>query len=269
MFLNHILLISDNLYFLRLVSYFFKEFLFLRGFDNLDIITSSINSLYSVSFSGLIFDFIQFEDTSVYIRPSTDLVRRHKIKLKILIKNNQNAEVFNFLTLLNKVIFFWSIYYSGFDCFWDIWGELDVYLYKILWKWARRRHPRRPNTWIFYKYWRYFSGSWRFFSLNTIKGNIRILRSHSVNLFIVYRLPFSINSFDCVNTRKINFFCFNKYKFFFVGILKLLWYKQNGICFFCKKNFSLIDFNSVKLYRFSVNKNYISNFVLVHSYCCL
>ena len=56
--------------------------------------------------------------------------------------------------------------------------ELDVYLYRLLWKWAKRRHPRRNNTWIYSKYWKVFGGIWSFYVVNNLNGELTFLNSH-------------------------------------------------------------------------------------------
>jgi RNA-directed DNA polymerase len=259
-------LISENINFLKLADYSFNEFLFLRGFDLLNS-KSLLYSIYSNKLNIMDFNFLTSNDIFISVIPSFDLIRKYKIKLKIVVKYHQNLDISKFLLLLNKVIFFWSITYITGGYFGDICGELDVYLYKILWKWARRRHPRRPNSWVFSKYWKNFCGYWRFFSFDVIKGNVYILRSHTVNSCFLYRLPFFINSFEYFNFRKVNYFYFKKYNSFFIGVFKFLWKKQNGICHLCNKNLAFLDINSVKLFKLNVYRNTISNFMLIHFYC--
>jgi RNA-directed DNA polymerase len=198
---------------------------------------------------------------------SLNTISSYKIKLKLIIKNSFSLAVFQLISLVNNSIFFWMNSFTILDCFSDICGALDVYLYKLLWKWAKRRHPRRPNTWIFNKYWKYFSGQWKFFCLKSTTGNVYILKSHFIKNILFLRLPYSINVLNLFNLKKVNKFFFRSFGSFFLEVFKFLWCKQKGICFLCHRNLVIIDVNSVSLYYLSKNKVLLSNLALVHSYC--
>lgn len=145
---------------------------------------------------------------------------------------------------------------------------MDIYIYKLLWKCVKKRHPRRPSTWIYSKYWKYYIGSWRFFIFDAFLGRFSFLISHSSNQFKIYRLPISFNNFDKLNSLKLNSLWVKKYLISLKGLFKFLWKKQFGKCFFCHKLFNSINLDELKVFSYYTGPiNY--NLFLVHRYCIL
>lgn len=220
-------------------------------------------------FPILDFNFIKLEDSIIYCVFSQNFIKNYKLKLKLLVKTYSfDLNNVSFLNKLNKLIFCWSTNYNYMDSVFDVWTSLDVYVYKLLWVCVKRRHPRRPKTWIFLKYWKLFSGIYRFYIFNYLVGSFSILRSHFYLDVYVSRLPLSLNFYNFPNQNKFNFFNFNKFKCSFTGMFKFLWLKQLGICLICNRTFDSLDFNSIKITIFNRKRNNFSNYFLVHSYCC-
>nr|YP_010700462.1 putative group II intron reverse transcriptase/maturase RoaA [Strombomonas costata]WCH63601.1 putative group II intron reverse transcriptase/maturase RoaA [Strombomonas costata] len=196
------------------------------------------------------------------------LIRNHKSRLKNIVKNSFDLNTYNMVSKLNYYISRWIADSNFTDCFWDVWCEMDMYTNKLLWKWARRRHSRRPNIWIYNKYWKPFLSNWKFFSVDSITGNIAFLKSHySVKPFI-YRLPISLDVFDLRNDKKVRELNFKRYKTVLKGLYFLLWHKQHGLCFTCNRPFFLFRFGCFKVCKKAYkNTNFISSMVLLHKYC--
>lgn len=252
------------------LNYSLKEissFLYLRGINVLRHLFVFSSGLLNNNFELLGWKFLYLERNFCIGQISRNTVREHKLKLKILIKDFANANSFILLKLINSILLDWTFKYDCIDFPWDIWGELDVYLYKLLWKWARRRHPRRPNTWVYMKYWKSFLGGWRFFAFDNFSGQIIFLRSHSLFYRPVYRLPLSVQPYDLFNTRKIELVFFKKFFFIFQGLFRALWKRQFGLCFNCRKTFTYISFSNVKVCSLKKSDNSLYNLVLLHNYC--
>nr|AEW13026.1 RoaA protein [Strombomonas acuminata] len=195
-------------------------------------------------------------------------IRSHKRKLKTIVKNSFDLNIYSMIVKLNYYISQWTINHHFTDYFWDIWSEMDTYTNKLLWKWARRRHPRRPNTWIYNKYWKSFMGSWKFFSIDSITGNINFLQSHYSLETFIYRFPISLEIYDLRNYKKVKEVCFKKNKNVLKGLYSLLWYKQQGLCFSCKRPFFLFHLGCFKLCKkYEDTDNSISNILMLHNYC--
>lgn len=172
---------------------------------------------------------------------------------------------------INLQIDSWISTISFLDFFWDLSNEMDVFLYKLLWSWVRKRHPRRANTWIYLKYWKYLFGKWRFLAKDTLNGNICLIKSHVIHTNQVFRIPNSINIFDISNKFKINDIWFKKTNNNFKGLYYVLYTNQKGLCLICKRLLFLNSFEKLSLLKLSnekpVGNIFISNIVLVHKYC--
>jgi RNA-directed DNA polymerase len=225
------------------------------------------SGLFPQKFEMLGWKFLFVEKNFYVGKISRNNIRQHKLRLKSIIKDYSSSDTFLLLNLINRILFEWSFFYSCSDFSWDIWSELDVYLDKLLWKWARRRHPRRPNTWIYLKYWKPFFGSWKFFALDVSTSRVIFLRSHCLSYNLVYRLPLSIHVYDLLNLKKIQMVFFKKFLNLFQGIFRVLWKRQKGLCFSCKKSFVFINFNNVKVCKISFNNNYLYSLALLHVSC--
>jgi hypothetical protein len=244
----------------------FNEFLFLRGFSfGLPFIRLELSSSY---FSFLDLKFFSLSDSMMFCIFSDDYIRVYKLKLKLLVKNyDVGLTSFSLLGRINKLIFYWSVCYNYINCFFDVWSSLDLFIYRLLWNSVRKRHPRRPNTWIYAKYWRFFSGFYRFYFLDAYTGGLLLLRSHFYLSVIIARLPLSINYYNFYDEKKIRFFSFNRFRHSFVGLFRYLWIRQKGICFICKR--ILEFFNGIKIINFDSKKNHFSFYYLIHNYCVL
>ena len=256
----------DQLIFLKRILY---GFLISRGLrfslSNIKSVSLSLNDSLEI----LDWQFFSGNLNTIFVKLSISNIKSQKLKLKLLIKNHGNLNVCSLIDILNQTIFDWSKKYSVSDFYLCVSSELDIYLYKILWRWARKRHPRRTNVWVYNKYWRFFLGSWRFFSLNDLTGNIIFLRSHIISTSFSFRLPLSCNNFDLLNMFKFRKVCTKKFYHLFQGVARLLWYKQNGICFVCKKSFMSVTFNAIKIQRFNLVNKKFSNLIMLHNYCFL
>jgi RNA-directed DNA polymerase len=154
------------------------KFLYLRG---LYLTRNSIYFDLFSSFEGFTtfgWFFKVFRFYSVVGRAENKCLKIQKTKLKSVIKNFNNLPVIKLIKYLNLLISNWSNIYNLTDFLYDTCNELDIYLNKLLWKWARRRHPRRPNVWIYSRYWKCFLGKWKFFNIGfSIEKIISLLLS--------------------------------------------------------------------------------------------
>ena len=190
--------------------------------------------------------------------------------MKNLIKSSSDLSILNTLKSVNSEIVKWINIYALSDSWDQISLELDIFLYKTFWRSVKRYHPRRPSTWIYNKYWKSFSGIWRFVVFDSTKKRNYFLKSHNKSLFdtrIFYRVPMSLNVFCLYNQRKLLSILFKKTRTIFVGTSRRLYYKQKGLCFICRRPFFFNNFKIVNYsYRINIAK-VSSKLTLVHSYC--
>lgn len=265
-FSTSFLIFSNCLDDLQLLHSIIYKFLVSRG---LVFNFSSQNVKYiNQGFDFFSWKFSYWKHKYLYGKLSVNALRSHKRKLKNIVKNSFDLNTYAMIAKLNYYIFQWTINHNFVDYFWDIWSEMDTYINKVLWKWARRRHPRRPNTWIYNKYWKSFMGSWKFFSIDSITGNINFLQSHYSLETFIYRFPISLDIYDLTNDKKLKEVCFKKNKNVLKGLYSLLWHKQQGLCFSCKRPFFLFHLGCFKLCRkYEGTANSISSIFMLHNYC--
>src|SRR5699024_11454410 len=53
---------------------------------------------------------------------------------------------------LNQQIRGWTNYHQSV-CASEAFSYLDYQLYELLWRWAKRRHPKKGQWWVSTKYW--------------------------------------------------------------------------------------------------------------------
>jgi RNA-directed DNA polymerase len=69
---------------------------------------------------------------------------------------------------LNPVIRGWVNNYSTVVSA-KIFGKMSALMFAKLWRWAKRRHPKKSGHWIAAKYWRLETGNWDFAPKEGIK----------------------------------------------------------------------------------------------------
>lgn len=238
----------------------------------------SISINYNLSFSSLSFsplellgwNFAFYKKNQFLGQVSIDNLRNHKRNMKMIIKNSFGSNFFIVLSRINNLVLDWINTYSCSDFFFDTESNLDVYLFKLLWNWAKRRHPRRPNTWIYLKYWKYFAidKKWNFFFIDFSTGRCLFLLLHTnYSSSNVYRIPSSMNVFDISFFTKLGLIWMKKMGTFLSGFYLILWKRQSGKCYICNKLFLKMGFNNIKILNFKNNRLLFYSFRLVHKFC--
>lgn len=235
---------------------------------NLVIKGNSVNSLYS-GFHFLNWFFFKTFITKIHSSVSFFAFRNYKVKIKIFVKQSYNS--FYLVRKLNKHVSWWVKEFKNVSSFNTLSLSLDVYLYKLLWKWCKRFHPRRSNSWIFNKYWKNISGRYKFFSANPLTGDILFLISHNVtSLSSTILLPSCTSSFEFFDKSKFHYDLFKKTKMDFQGIYGILFDNQRGICPCCNKPFFYFSLHDLRILHVSSsfdNQKSTSRVLLVHNYC--
>lgn len=89
--------------------------------------------------------------------------KAHRLKLREIIKNAGNKPPSALLSDLTSIRRAWSIYHRPCPRAWQMWGRLNQYLFRLLWRWALKRHPRKARSWVYDHYWK-IGGARRTFS---------------------------------------------------------------------------------------------------------
>jgi RNA-directed DNA polymerase len=250
---------------------------YLKNLVNIFLVTKGIDCHNNSYFMRSFLNNFDIQGYKFFISPyrflfsvvNSDLQKIYKIKLKNLIKSSYNISIVKLIKLLNIEINFWKQFYNFQDSARTVSYELDIYLYKLLWKFIKRYHPRRTNSWLYDKYWRCFSGIWRFSFYDSISGNVCFLNFHySLKRENSY-LPLLMNIFEAKNYRKLFCVLFHKSLPNFKGLNRLLFIKQKGLCNICFKQLNVFNFKLIKSSNNNiiVTNKYLHCFCLIHSYC--
>ena len=204
----------------------------------------------------------------LFVSINRSFLKEYKSKLKLIIKNSYNKKLTNVIKNINFEIFQWSGFYLFFYELNTICLELDLYVNKILWRFVKRYYPRRTNNWIFSRYWRKFSGVWKFFVIDdTNESKFIFLRSHKLVLKKIFFFSKSFNVFNAFNKEKLYEVLFNQNLVNFLGNYKLLFFEQKGLCYVCKRPIFYKNYSILNTYSKLHIKNNLLDLVLVHSYC--
>ena len=109
-----------------------------------------------------------------FITPSADGVKRHSDRLNQVIARHKSGTQVALIEELNPVIRGWANYYSTVSSS-KSFSRLNFLLFQKLRRWAYRRHPGKPATWLKDRYWTHQTGKWQF----TQKGKGSCLFQHS------------------------------------------------------------------------------------------
>jgi len=102
-------------------------------------------------FDFLGFNVRRYQNGKLLIKPSTAAVRRLRSRLAAEMRALRGSNAAAVLAALNPIIRGWAAYYRGVVSS-KIFGELDDYVWKLTWRWAKRTHSGKPKRWVAHRY---------------------------------------------------------------------------------------------------------------------
>lgn len=119
------------------------------------------------------------------VQPSAKSKKKITEKLSQTVKYYREAEQGLLIAKLNQITKGWAEYHHCV-CAKRTFSLIDHRLWEMLWKWAKRRHPRKNNKWVKNRYWHAKCGrEWSFRTENIIlyqMMDMPIVRIKSLNL---------------------------------------------------------------------------------------
>jgi RNA-directed DNA polymerase len=85
------------------------------------------------------------------IKPSPSNVRRFEGSLRDFVREHPGMKTESLIRALNRKIRGWTEFYRGLVSS-AAFRRVDATLYESLWRWIRRRHPRKRSRWLVRKY---------------------------------------------------------------------------------------------------------------------
>jgi len=100
------------------------------------------------------------------VQPSKKNTHRFLEKVRALIKSNPTASQAALIVMLNPVIRGWANYHRHVSAK-GTFERADHEIWKALWQWARRRHPKRSAQWVKERYFHSIGNSTWVFAVDT------------------------------------------------------------------------------------------------------
>lgn len=201
-----------------------REFLAERGLELSDEKTVVTNIDDGFDFLG--WNFRKYNEKLI-IKPSQKAVKAIVSNISDTILRRGKAWQQDVLIMkLNEQIRGWTNYHQSV-CASDAFAHLDYVLYELLWRWAKRRHPKKNKWWISTRYWhRVGNRNWVFSTENK-----ELIRVDSTAIVRHTKIKASANPFlDEAYFQKRKF---DKGMHRLTGKFKTIWKNQNGLCYHC------------------------------------
>lgn len=130
------------------------------------------------------------------IKPANKSVKALLEKVREIVRQHRSATQRNLIVQLNPVIRGWAMYHrhvvskSHFT-------SVDAHIWRLLWKWAMRRHPTKGAGWVKNKYFRVEGNrTWVFTARSQTHGVTRLFRAATVPIVRHVKIRGQANPFD-------------------------------------------------------------------------
>jgi len=202
------------------------------------------------------------------ITPSKEGIKRHKEKIKNVIRQHRGISQERLIQKLNPIIREWALS-KRTQISSKVFQDLDTYVYQHLWKWARHRHQKMPKSQLKAKYWHTVQRrNWVFASMKDGIVQVELQRHSKIKIVRHIKVKGNASPFDgnliywAQRTGKSALIPTNK---------AILIRDQKGRCPICGNIFFPDDVveRDYILPKALGAKNFRNNVQVVHKYCHL
>jgi len=186
------------------------------------------------------FDFLgqnvrRYPDGKRRIKPSKKNVRTFLGNIRRIIKAALGSSAAALIKELNPKIRGWANYHRH-TMIKSTFERVDYEIFSSLWRWTRRRHPRKPARWRKQKYFVQHGGrQWSFFGEvlddDGKPNKIWLLRASNTPIKRHIKIKVDANPYD--PAYETYFEAHMRESFRGTRILRFLWYEQSGLCPVC------------------------------------
>jgi len=221
-----------------------KQFLSIRGLE-----LSEEKTLITHIDEG--FDFlgvnIKKYDGKLLTKPSKKNFEAIISKIRKIIKDNPSMKQELLIRKLNPVIRGW-VNFQKYNVSSIAFEKLDYEIWKALWKWCKRRHPKKGRRWVAKKYFNMIGNrAWTF----SVRTKDKIENGEDFYIRLVYATNTDIKRFTKVKADANPFD--QDWEEYFIEreeklmrleikgrtIINRLWNEQHGCCSFCKQRITI------------------------------
>jgi RNA-directed DNA polymerase len=132
------------------------------------------------------------------IKPSRKNVTAFMERVREIIRSNKAAKTVNLITLLNPVIKGWAEYHKTANAK-ETYSRVDNDVWYALWRWAKRRHPRKGLKWVKERYFtRQGTRNWVFAETVVADGKkvvVKLRRAAETRIVVHRKVEGALKSF--------------------------------------------------------------------------
>ncbi|MFI5295262.1 MAG: group II intron reverse transcriptase/maturase [Thermodesulfovibrionales bacterium] len=211
-------------------------------------------------------------------KPSKKNVKAFLDKVRNIIKANRNAKQINLIMLLNPIIRGWANYHRSVVAS-KTFNRVDKEIWQSLWRWAKRRHPKKSSRWIKDKYFKTVGNRrWRFAADDRERlypdgkpYRVSLSLASGVPIQRHRRIRSEANPFDPKFETYFEKRSISKLRDNLKGAKRLwkLWLHQGGLCPICHQKITgdmQWDIHYIN-HKADGGKGNVSNLILTHASC--
>jgi RNA-directed DNA polymerase len=204
------------------------------------------------------------------IKPARKNVKAFLGKIRKIVKANKQATTANLIAQLNPVIRGWANYHRHVVSKVTFY-HVDTAIFKMVWSWAKRRHPTKAKGWVAQKYFRARHGRrWIFFGQQA-DHELELFRAGDVPIQRHVKIRGAANPYD------------PQWEVYFEERLRVkmahdlkgrrqllyLWKQQDGLCPRCHQTITRLTgwHNHHTIWRTYGGSDTADNRVLLHPNC--
>ncbi len=197
------------------------------------------------------------------VKPSQKAIKALNASLRETVLERGKAwKQADLIRILNRQLRGWANYHQSV-CAKDAFSRADHILYEMLWRWAKRRHPKKNRRWITANYWHSKGLRHWVFSTETEQlmklGEVPIIRHAKVRM-------------DANPYLEAEYFAHRKFQRGMKrlsGRFKKVWRNQNGCCYHCGLPMDISDEREIfyKIPKSMGGKDEVQNMAYVHRHC--
>lgn len=237
-----------------------REFLKIRGLELSE--EKTVITHIDDGFDMLGWTFRKF-DGKLIVKPSRKALKAFKATLsETILKRGKAWKQEVLIEKLNQQIRGWANYHQSV-CASEAFAHIDYILYKLLWRWAKRRHPHKGKWWVSTNYWhRKENRNWVFSTEDKA-----LLRADHIPIVRHTKVRMNANPyFDA------QYFIARKFDHGMKrlsGRFKQVWKNQHGCCYHCGLPMDISDEREIffKVPKSMGGRDVVPNLAYVHKHC--
>lgn len=157
------------------------------------------------------FDFlgqnVRKHGDTLLIKPAKKSIKSLLAKVREIVKGNKSVTQELLIRQLNPVIRGWAMYHRHVVAK-QAFSSIDAHIWRMLWQWAKRRHPNKNAQWVKNRYFRTNGNTaWNFATKGSADGTtigIELFHASTVEIIRHVKVPAAAHPFDPGWTEYLN-----------------------------------------------------------------